>query len=34
MEERIKEAARHFEALLREQLQRQERMAQGTQPKD
>ena len=34
MEERIKEAARHFEALLREQLQRQERMAQGTQQKD
>ena len=34
MEERIKEAARHFEALLREQLQRQECMAQGTQPKD
>ena len=34
MEEQIQAAARHFEALLREQLARQERMAQGAEGKD
>ena len=34
MEEYIQAASRHFEQLLREQLARQERMAQGAATKD
>jgi len=34
MEERIEAAKRHFEQLLREQLARQERMAQNMEPRD
>ena len=34
MEEKIEAAKRHFETLLRQQLQRQERLAAGAEPKD
>ena len=34
MEEKIEAAKRHFETLLRQQLQRQERLAAGARPKD